>query len=158
MKREEVEVCPHCDGEITIQWDVEKDGYQISCPYCGNKIMLCDACKHSDDNPEQKCDWCEQYNCFRKPKNPPLIHVIGKMIENCYAKGMRDWTEIMYLFEKDFATRQIKTNHDELKEQGIDENILVYIPKRTTSMLITDQKEICVIYVDSDAKVKVKAF
>ena len=64
MMREEVEMCPHCMGENVAQWDVERDGYQIECQHCGEKIMLCDACYHSDDNPNQKCDWsCE--GCFR---------------------------------------------------------------------------------------------
>lgn len=65
MLREEIEMCPHCDTEITIEWDVEKDGYEVSCPNCGEKIMLCDACFHSDDNRFQYCDWCKE-GCFRK--------------------------------------------------------------------------------------------
>ena len=32
MKRECVEICPHCEQEITKKWDVEKNGYQITCP------------------------------------------------------------------------------------------------------------------------------
>ena len=35
MKRECIEVCPHCEKEITKQWDVEKKGYEITCPNCG---------------------------------------------------------------------------------------------------------------------------
>lgn len=66
MMREEVEVCPHCMGENIIQWDVEKDGYQATCQHCGEKIMLCDACLHSDDNPSGKCDWDEESGCWRK--------------------------------------------------------------------------------------------
>ena len=50
MKRECVEICPHCEQEITKKWDVEKNGYQITCPNCGKKIMLCDECLHSEDN------------------------------------------------------------------------------------------------------------
>ena len=158
MKREEVEICPHCDNEITIQWNVEKDGYQISCPYCGNKIMLCDACKHSDDNPDMCCDWCEDYNCFRKPKNILLIKVLQKKIEDCYAKGIRRYDEIMSLLKKDFASRVTKTNHGMLKEKGLTDDILVFVPETTMTMLVTNEKEVCVVYVDSDAKVKVKEF
>jgi hypothetical protein len=68
MIREEVEVCPYCDSENIIQWDVEKDGYVIKCSQCGKEMMLCDACYHSDDNKEQKCDWHVKGNmciCFR---------------------------------------------------------------------------------------------
>lgn len=30
MFREEVEICPYCDKEITKKWDVEKNGYQVN--------------------------------------------------------------------------------------------------------------------------------
>ena len=50
MEREEIEICPFCDKEIKKKWDVEKEGYQIACTECGEKIMLCDACLHSEDN------------------------------------------------------------------------------------------------------------
>jgi len=65
MLREEFEMCPHCDNEITVEWDVEKDGYEVTCPECGRKIMLCDACSHSIDNRNRYCDWCDG-KCFRK--------------------------------------------------------------------------------------------
>lgn len=65
MLREEIEMCPHCDNEITVEWDVEKDGYEVTCSECGRKIMLCDACSHSIDNCNRYCDWCDG-KCFRK--------------------------------------------------------------------------------------------
>lgn len=68
MLREEFEMCPHCDNEITVEWDVEKDGYEVTCPECGRKIMLCDACSHAIDNCNRYCDWCDG-NCFRKSPN-----------------------------------------------------------------------------------------
>ena len=68
MKRECVEICPHCEQEITKKWDVEKNGYQITCPNGGKKIMLCDECLHSEDNEGMRCDWSEDLGCFRKPK------------------------------------------------------------------------------------------
>lgn len=64
--QEEVEVCPHCMGENIIQWNVGRDGYEINCQHCGKRIMLCDACLHSDDNELRKCDWNENDGCFRK--------------------------------------------------------------------------------------------
>lgn len=66
MMREEVEMCSNCMGENIIQWDVEKDGYEVKCQHCGEKIMLCDACFHSDDNEVHKCDWHEDKGCWRK--------------------------------------------------------------------------------------------
>ena len=65
MVREEVEICPECEAEVTINWDVEKDGYKVPCPECGTEMMLCDACTHSEDNPGAKCDWSKKDGCFR---------------------------------------------------------------------------------------------
>ena len=41
------EVCPHCENEITMQWDVSELGYKAYCPVCGKRLMLCTAC-HED--------------------------------------------------------------------------------------------------------------
>lgn len=59
---EVTEVCPHCDKEITLLWDVQKDGYKAFCPKCGGVLMLCSMCL--EDN--NKCDWCnDSESCFR---------------------------------------------------------------------------------------------
>lgn len=65
-KIEVVEICPHCMGENILLWNIEKDGYEIICQHCGEKMMLCDACLHAEDNKEEKCDWCQADGCFRK--------------------------------------------------------------------------------------------
>lgn len=49
------EVCPHCDREVTMTWDVKEDGYKAFCPYCGGRLMLCDECRHQDG---VFCDQC----------------------------------------------------------------------------------------------------
>lgn len=51
-----VECCPHCDKENVLYWDVEKDGYQIFCPNCGEVMMLCSMCDARDG---AICDWTE---------------------------------------------------------------------------------------------------
>lgn len=50
---EVTETCPRCDSEITMIWNPEEDGYQIYCPRCGTKIMLCSMCPMRN-----RCDWC----------------------------------------------------------------------------------------------------
>lgn len=56
-QREITEVCPHCDAEVNINWDVETQGYVARCPECGRCMMLCDECLHAEDNECQRCDW-----------------------------------------------------------------------------------------------------
>lgn len=70
QKRSDFEVfeyCPHCDTEIGVIWDVESDGYEIYCPNCGEKIMLCSMCPNIN-----KCDWKADSNgkgcCMMKRK------------------------------------------------------------------------------------------
>lgn len=44
MKQLITETCPNCEKEITVNWDVKKDGYKAFCPNCGKTLMLCSAC------------------------------------------------------------------------------------------------------------------
>ena len=61
MKTTEVtEMCPHCQNEVTVQWNAEKDGYELYCPYCGFPIMLCSMCDARDG---KVCDWEEIKGC-----------------------------------------------------------------------------------------------
>lgn len=54
-----VEVCPHCGTEVEMRWDVKADGYKAFCPYCGMRLMLCDACQHPDGEYNGgTCDYC----------------------------------------------------------------------------------------------------
>lgn len=54
---EVTEPCPHCDSVITLIWTPEEDGYQIHCPRCGTKIMLCSMCPM-----QNKCDWKSDFD------------------------------------------------------------------------------------------------
>ena len=67
-----VEVCPHCDAENEMVWDVSEKGYKSFCPSCGKTMMLCDECIHAEDRLNENanhCDWREDENgnehCFR---------------------------------------------------------------------------------------------
>lgn len=67
VRPEVTEVCSSCMNENTIIWDCEQDGYVAYCPHCGEKMMLCDACRHADDNPKMFCDWKnEDEGCWRE--------------------------------------------------------------------------------------------
>ena len=59
-----IECCPHCDNEATVEWDLQKDGYEMFCPYCGEKIMLCSECPSLKNG--GKCDWSEETGCSMK--------------------------------------------------------------------------------------------
>lgn len=70
-----VECCPECGREIELRWDIKEDGYEIYCPYCGVRMMLCDECMHRDENDEPiecDCSCCdydmENKECFRSRK------------------------------------------------------------------------------------------
>ena len=53
------EWCPNCDSEIEMVWDVDTRGYKAYRPVCGNRLMLCDACQHTqDDTYKGNCDYC----------------------------------------------------------------------------------------------------
>lgn len=56
MFREAIECCPFCDSENVF---VNHHGYKAVCNECGEEMMLCDECRHADDNPTMICDWHE---------------------------------------------------------------------------------------------------
>lgn len=64
------ELCPNCDTEVEMRWDVEMFGYKAYCPYCGQRLMLCDECQHPNDEYEDNCDYCtETDSCRFNKKN-----------------------------------------------------------------------------------------
>lgn len=70
-KNRVTEYCANCENEIQMRWNVEDDGYKAFCPVCGNRLMLCDECMHS--NPDGSFTDCCDYNsqtdsCFRQKK------------------------------------------------------------------------------------------
>ena len=38
------EVCPHCETEVRMIWDIEADGMLTYCPFCGIRMVLCGYC------------------------------------------------------------------------------------------------------------------
>ena len=79
-----VEWCPHCEKEIEICWDVEKDGYQIFCPNCGKAIMLCSMCDGGI------CDWTEKgckHKRYATTNDTGWIPVEERLPENAKHKG-----------------------------------------------------------------------
>lgn len=61
-KTDEVtELCPHCDREVTLKWNVNKDGLKTFCPYCGKMLMLCAYCPATYN--ERPCDYKDD-SCF----------------------------------------------------------------------------------------------
>ena len=65
------EQCSDCEREVEIHgWDTERDGYQAFCPYCGEVLMLCDECQHSEQR--QPCDFDMSTGmCRHRKKNTP---------------------------------------------------------------------------------------
>ncbi len=41
--------CCHCETQVTMLWDTEKDGLSAYCPHCGSPMMLCDYCQGNCD-------------------------------------------------------------------------------------------------------------
>ncbi len=39
-----VEWCLHCERQVVMLWDVKEDGMVAYCPYCSQRMMLCEKC------------------------------------------------------------------------------------------------------------------
>ncbi|MCM1237284.1 MAG: hypothetical protein NC489_45020 [Ruminococcus flavefaciens] len=61
------EWCQNCGYEIQMIWDTATMGYKAYCPVCGNTLMLCDECQHSEDS------FCDYDSCTDTcHRNKPL--------------------------------------------------------------------------------------
>jgi len=63
---EETEWCGNCDHEVTLHWDIRENGFRAYCPYCGKRLMLCDACMHRFGDMHDNWQSCK--NCLFKNK------------------------------------------------------------------------------------------
>lgn len=63
---EVTEVCPSCEAEVTMIWDVNQDGYKAYCPHCGGRLMLCSMCDRmcDYDSETDSCKHNKTYNRF----------------------------------------------------------------------------------------------
>lgn len=63
------EPCDNCSASIpiVIDWN-EQTCYEITCPVCGHKMMLCSLCHWDDENSDDPvgCDWSPANGCHRK--------------------------------------------------------------------------------------------
>ena len=77
------ETCQHCGFDAELAWDTEAYGYNIFCPNCGKEMMLCEMCKHAQDNLKGYCDfrWINKEKtegiCFRR---------LEQMLKTAYAE------------------------------------------------------------------------
>lgn len=85
------ETCPYCNHTIEMDWDANKNGYEIFCPYCGRKIMLCGVCKH--DPAFKSCDYDpRKETCFRckEEQQRRLQSKMRALIEQRYVRTGMD--------------------------------------------------------------------
>lgn len=69
-----IEVCPHCENEIEMQWDINKRGYKAFCPVCGKRLMLCSECMNSGAG---GCDYnSKNDSCRFNPVDSGCVKVI----------------------------------------------------------------------------------
>lgn len=55
------EMCPYCDECVGVKLDPRDKSYSVTCPHCGENVMLCTIC-HDDFG--DVCDWSEGNGCF----------------------------------------------------------------------------------------------
>lgn len=106
MNNEKTEWCSECDSEVTLNWDIEKDGYCCYCPYCGKRLMLCQYC---DGTADGECDWKENGGCKHSPENESRKE--NKMTKTEIENKIYDLKRIIESCEN-----IIKANENEIKK------------------------------------------
>ena len=68
------EMCPRCESEIEMRWDTDTMGFKAFCPVCGERLMLCDECRHTEE--PSPCDYgMNGDGCWRNPPTPALPEI-----------------------------------------------------------------------------------
>ena len=66
---EVTELCPHCEKEISLIWNTDRDGFKAYCPHCGNTLMLCDECLHQEAGRTGNCDYSSKTDSCQHNQN-----------------------------------------------------------------------------------------
>ena len=74
-----IEVCSYCMNEIEMTWDIDIRGYKAFCPVCGERLMLCDECRHGEDF-GGKCDYSAKTDTCMRDKAVNNNGSVGKKI------------------------------------------------------------------------------
>ena len=77
MKTTEVtEMCPHCQNEVTVQWNAEKDGYEFVGINFGDDVdTYYDVLMHSKDLEK------EHFQVHMTSRNQPEIIITHENVE-----------------------------------------------------------------------------
>lgn len=59
------DLCPYCECEVDMKWNVREQGLYAICPYCHNKFMLCNYCPATDPDSSETCDYDPEKNSCR---------------------------------------------------------------------------------------------
>lgn len=62
---EVTELCPCCEHEVTLQWNVKEDGLKAFCPHCGSRLMLCSCCPATNNDDLAGCDYNQRTDSCR---------------------------------------------------------------------------------------------
>ena len=81
---EVTEYCSECDREVTLQWNVKKDGLKAFCPHCGGRLMLCSCCPATDNDEPVGCDYNQKTDScrFNKTEKAKVEEPVKKEPQN----------------------------------------------------------------------------
>lgn len=139
---EVVEVCPNCDREVALIWDVRVEGFKAFCPYCGERIMLCDECQHRFDDGEftDDCDYngysdtC-RFNCIsNKTKDKYIASIRKKLSKRTLLEGLAEEAG-------ELANAAMKV----IRAEGINNNYTPVTPKTAFCNLVEEYGDVITV-------------
>lgn len=118
--------CPKCKRHLMLITSEIGDNYEIHCPYCGEKIMLCMVCTTND--PKRKCDFdtvartC--YRCKSQESESSARALAYDKFES-QLKADRD----KFLAQYSTAETAIKNAYAIARYQGLYTDVLSFLEK-----------------------------
>lgn len=122
-----VEPCPECGNEnVWGDLDPVACDYETVCQHCGEPVMLCDECYHSDDNPYHNCDWhpgigCKGGICFRRVLKIETYPDMMIDYEECIENPDYDSTIRVFKVSKSWAVEWIRERYGMTYDEFMEE-------------------------------------
>lgn len=131
------EMCPNCESEIEMRWDTDKMGFYAFCPLCGNRLMLCDECRHSGEGPcdyDGKTDSCRHNPALPGPNvlptamrmDTPLGAIIVRAADDPDHPGI--WIDLRRPdADQDMPLATVEFSQDESDRPDGERNIVTHV-------------------------------
>lgn len=114
------ELCPWCEEEINLEWDIRRLGYQAYCPVCGGRLMqFADALRENYSGFNREMSLTDTYkNRTASNLDAALIRAVRDLRhDGIDYRKILDCGNVLIIVEKDGKKFSVDDCVDKMLEQ-----------------------------------------